>query len=86
MDNLYTNNPSELGQTRLKPHIVVTREWYDSLIGLFAGLRLLANGMYFYNGEMVPRDVHLRALLQGYDFLDEKVMEPLEERWILEKG
>ena len=69
--NMYDGDSRELGQSRLKPQIVVTREWYEDLCAFLAVLQLLADGVLTdEDGKFIERDLQLKKILIEYQFDD----------------
>jgi len=76
--NLFANDLCKIEQTRLKPYIVVTREWFQRLMSLFATLQLLADGGLCDEGKKVSMDLHVKKALKENCFDNWcNLMEPL---------
>ena len=81
--NMHANNPKNWGELRLKPYIVVTKQFYLDLVRLHSGLKLLADGMFIENGEQLPMDLPLRQLLIDNDFYE---FDKLDKQLSLVRG
>ena len=90
--NMYPNPQTDDGETRLKPYIVVTREWYKEMHSLLSCLHLMANGNYWPLSvtksrrklkakDLMPPNLELKTELIERDLWDwHKFNEPLELR------
>ena len=81
--NMISNDSGFVGQSRLKPYIVVTDWWYKDIIHLLIQLRAMARG---WSGE--PPNLELAQLLIESDLLDgggiglSQHRLPLKYKWL----
>lgn len=59
-----------LGESVLQHRVVITRDTFENVLAVLAGLKLMADGMYFENGEQQPMNFSIRKMLLENDLYD----------------